>query len=86
MKKVIISARGFAVAQTTNKAEPAEQCVQQKRPEKKSEKTLECEKSKTFPNPFWEGTRQRIHRDFLIFSLIYLSEKRGEALQEESPR
>lgn len=61
MKKVIISARGFAVAQTTNKAEPAEQCVQQKRPEKKSEKTPECEKSKTvlisratFPNPFWE--------------------------------
>lgn len=31
LKKVIISARGFAVAQTTNKAEAAELCAQQKR-------------------------------------------------------
>lgn len=61
MKKVIISAGGFAVARTTNKAEPAEQCVQENRPEKKREKTLECEKSETvlisgatFLNPFWE--------------------------------
>lgn len=30
VKKVIISARGFAVAQTTNKAEPVEQREQQK--------------------------------------------------------
>lgn len=29
VKKVIISARGFAVAQTTNKAEPVEQRTQQ---------------------------------------------------------
>lgn len=45
VKKVIISARGFAVARTTNKAEPVEQRAQQeKRPEKKSEKSPECEK------------------------------------------
>lgn len=90
MKKVIISAGGFAVARTTNKAEPAEQCVQQKRPEKKSAKTLEGEKSKTvlisratFLNPFWERIGQRIHGDFPIFSFVYLSERRREALQEK---
>lgn len=31
LKKVIISARGFAVARTTNKAEPVGRCAQQKR-------------------------------------------------------
>lgn len=30
LKKVIISARGFAVAQTTNKVEPVGRCAQQK--------------------------------------------------------
>lgn len=31
VKKVIISARGFAVARTTNKAEPVGRCAQQRR-------------------------------------------------------
>lgn len=89
MKKVIISARGFAVAQTTNKAEPAEQCAQQKRPEKKSEKTLECEKSKTqnqqgnFSKSILGMNHPQRFPDFLFCLLIG---QKGEALQERRPR
>lgn len=45
MKKVIISAGGFAVAQTTNKAQPVGLWATTERAEKrKHEKALKCER------------------------------------------
>lgn len=40
LKKVIISARGFAVAQTTNKAEPVGRCAPQKGLKRKVKRLL----------------------------------------------
>ena len=60
-KKVIISARGFAVAQTTNKAEPVGRCAQKKRLKRESEKPLESEGTRTEnycahqQDHFWES-------------------------------
>lgn len=60
-KKVIISARGFAVAQTTNKAEPVGRCAQKKRLKRESEKALESEGTRTEnycahqQDHFWES-------------------------------
>lgn len=38
VKKVIISARGFAVARTTNKAEPVGRCATTEKAEKRKER------------------------------------------------
>lgn len=47
LKKVIISAKGFAVAQTTNKSRASWTMCTTEKAEKKSEKALESERTRT---------------------------------------